>query len=40
MGVLIVFPTGLMLWVTFCLSLEKTGHTKALPNSTTIYTSE
>lgn len=32
-------PAGLMLWVIFYLSLEKTGHTKALPNSTTKYTS-
>lgn len=34
-----LLPAGPMLWVTFYLSLEKTGHTKALPNSTTEYTS-
>lgn len=32
-------PAGLMLWVIFYLSLEKTGHIKASPNSTTKYTS-
>lgn len=34
-----LLSAGQMLLVTFYLSLEKTGHTKALPNSTTKYTS-